>query len=323
MVVGSVILLGIAVVFFGTVWLKGARLGEEKMEVQARFLEIGQLLEGSNVKLRGVGIGRVEAIDLERGGGGVIVTMTIDREVPLPPDPVVLLSPESLFGDWQAEIYPRNRWPQYDYAEAPDPQVLPGYSLPDISRLTAVADRIAENLAVLTERVEEAFTEETALNIQRAIENIEDVSAQLTGLVTRQSGSLDNLTASLEQTSGTINETAVAIRDLVRQVEGATAGGEIGEIIGNVSSATAQLDSLSVELLAMSSELRSTTVSADSAFGSLNRIMASVEAGEGTLGMLVQDTALYAELVESNLALQALVADIMRNPRRYINLQVF
>src|SRR5690606_21550348 len=99
--------------------------------------------------------------------------MRIDADVVLPPDPVVLLSPKSMFGDWQAEIHPRMQFMRYDFAEPRDPNVLPGYALPDMSRLTAVADRIAENLAVVTERVEIAFTEETAMNVRRAIENIE------------------------------------------------------------------------------------------------------------------------------------------------------
>lgn len=321
--VGSVILLGIALVLFGTLWLKGTRLGQSEMELSARFLEVGQLLEGSSVKLRGVPIGRVDAVELEPGGGGVIVTMKILEEVPLPADPVVILSPESFFGDWQAEIYPRSRFPHYQYAEAADPSVLPGYSLPDISRLTAVADRIAENLAGLTERVDLAFTEETALNIRRAIENIEDVSSQLTGLVTRQSAAAENLAGSLEETSATVNETVLAIRQLVRQVEQATAGGELGQIVQNVASATAELDTLGTVLLGMSGELRSTTASADTVFNSLNSILSSIDAGEGTVGRLVQDTALYRELLETNEAMQALLTDVRRNPRKYFNFQVF
>ena len=321
--VGGVILLAIAVVFFGTLWLKGTRWGQEKMEVEARFLEVGQLLEGNAVKLRGVPIGRVESIGLEQGGGGVIVTMSITRTVPLPADPVVILSPESMFGDWQAEIFPRSRFPQYQYAEAANPEILPGYSLPDISRLTAVADRIAENLAVLTERVELAFTEETAHNIRRAIENIEDVSGQLTGLVTRQSAVAEDLGSSLEETSRTVNETVLAIRALVRQVEQATAQGELEAIVRNVASATAELDSLGSTLLAMSGELRTTTASADSVFGSLNTILGQVQSGEGTLGRLVQDTALYSELVQTNAAVQSLLEDVRRNPRKYFNFALF
>ena len=87
--VGAVILGGIMLLFFGTLWLKGARLGEDETTITARFLEIGQLLEGNDVKLRGVSIGRVERIELEPGGGGVLVSMRIDSEVPLPADPMI------------------------------------------------------------------------------------------------------------------------------------------------------------------------------------------------------------------------------------------
>lgn len=321
--VGLVILIGIAIVFFGTLWLKGTRLGEREMTIRARFLEIGQLLDGNGVKLRGVAIGRVDKIELEPGGGGVIVTMRIAQEVPLPADPIVLLSPESMFGDWQAEIHPRSRFPQYAYAEAADPQVLPGYSLPDISRLTAVADQIAENLAVLTDRVELAFTEETALNIRRAIENIEEVSGQLTGLVGSQEAAVSEVAHNLETTSQTVNETVGAIRELVRQIEDAVSEGELRAIVQNVVRATSELDTLGNTLLDMSRDLDRTASSADTAFTRMNRILAGVQRGEGTVGRLVQDTALYAELVETNELLQALVEDVRANPRKYINLEIF
>src|SRR5690606_29526591 len=184
--VGAVVILGIALILGGVIWLKDAGFGREEIRIQARFREVGQLLDGNAVKLRGVKVGSVDRIELEPTGAAVIVTMRVRDDVRLPEDPVVLLSPESMFGDWQAEIYPRRSFPQYEYAEAPDPSVLPGYALPDISRLTAVADQIAQNMAVLSERFELAFTDETAANIRLAIENIQQVSGELTGLVSGQ-----------------------------------------------------------------------------------------------------------------------------------------
>ena len=74
---------------------------------------------------------------------------------------MVLLAPESMFGDWQAEIVSRSAFPRYAFYEVGESGVLAGYALPDLSRLTAAADEIAENLTVLTDRVELAFTEET------------------------------------------------------------------------------------------------------------------------------------------------------------------
>lgn len=321
--VGSVILLGVALILGGTLWLAGARLGSEEIELRARFRDVGQLTRGNPVKLRGVPIGEVEAIELEPSGEGVIVTMRVRRDAPLPADPVVLLAHESLLGDWQAEIAPRSRYPRYAYAESPDPGVLPGFSLPDISQLTAVADEIAGTLATLMDRVELAFTEETAHNVREAIENIQAVSAQLTGLVDSQRRAVDDVAATLGEAMETLNEAAASMQRAFALVEDAIADGELETIVDNVERTSTRLDSLSAALLATGTDFQTTMALADSTLRSLGRIAAALEAGEGSLGLLLQDSALYAELVRTNALVQALLADFMENPRKYIKLELF
>jgi phospholipid/cholesterol/gamma-HCH transport system substrate-binding protein len=319
-VVGGVIVLAVLLVFFGTMWLRGAALGRDQIVVHARFREVGQVMEGNSVKLRGVPIGRVVDIRLEPGGRGVLVGLRIDRDAELPADAVVLLSPESLFGDWQAEIHPRSRFPDYTYAESTDPELLPGYSLPDLSQLTAVADRIAANMAVLSDRVELAFTEETALNVRSVIENIQTVSEQLTGLVDRQMQVIDDVAANLETTTTTFGEAAEAARRVFTEVDRALAGGDLVDIVDNVHRAATQLDTLTGALLRVSADLASAATTADSTFRSLNAIAGGLQRGEGTMGRLFQDTTLYLDLVRTNEQLRTLIADIQANPRRYIRL---
>jgi hypothetical protein len=41
------------------------------------------------------------------------------------------------------------------------------------------------------------------------------------------------------------------------------------------------------------------------------------------LGMLLQDTTLYGNLVLTNKLVQDLLLDFQRNPRKYINLNIF
>ncbi|MEX1182903.1 MAG: MlaD family protein [Gemmatimonadota bacterium] len=322
-VVGLVLISGILLLVFGTIWMKGMRLGEEEAELRARFSEVGQLLTGSSVKFRGVPIGRVEDIQLEQSGGAVIVTMRVDASVRLPAESVVLLAPESMFGDWQAEIAARASFPDYAYTESLDPQVLPGYSLPDMSRLTAVADQIATNLATISDRVELAFTEETALNISEAIENIQGVSAQLSSLVGRQAVALEGVAEDLERTSEAAGQAALTMQRAFAEVENAIAGGKLTTIVENVERTSASTDSLVQILVATSRELRRTAGSADSTFRHVSNIAAAVERGEGSIGRLLQDTMLYTSLVETNAEVQALLSDIRLNPRRYINLTIF
>ncbi|HEX6938958.1 MAG TPA: MlaD family protein [Longimicrobiales bacterium] len=322
-IVGAVILAGLVVIFAGTLWLKDVGFGREEITLRARFREVGQILVGNTVKLRGVPIGRVEDIAFEPGGAGVIVSMRIDRNAPLPEDPVVLLSPESMFGDWQAEIFPRSRFPRYAYAESPDPGVLPGYALPDISRLTAVADEIASNLATLTDRVETAFTEETAASIRMAIENIQEVSERLTALVGTQQQAIEEVARNLSETSAALGEAAIAVQHTMAQVDSAVAHGEVADIVDNIARATARFDSLTVELLRTSGEFRAVAMRADSTMGAMGAVARRLEAGEGSLGMLLQDTVLYTQLVRTNALLQALLMDFQANPGKYIKLELF
>lgn len=321
--VGLVVIAGILLVVFGTIWMRGLRLGHEEVTVMARFHEVGQLLTGSSVKFRGVPIGRVENIALEPGGAAVIVTMSVSGDVQLPDDRVVVVAPESLFGDWQAEIVSRAQFPHYAYAGTRDPAVLPGYALPDMSRLTAVADQIASNLATISERFEIAFTEETAHNIREAIENIQEVSAQLTSLVGSQQEAIEEVARNLEQTSEAAGQAALTMQRAFEEVETAIGGGRLTGILQNVESATARTDTLAALLAAASQDLRVTAARADTTFAHISGIASAMERGEGTLGMLLRDTALYYNLVEMNVEVQALLRDLRENPRRYINLRIF
>jgi phospholipid/cholesterol/gamma-HCH transport system substrate-binding protein len=322
-VVGLVVIAGILLVVFGTIWMRGLSLGREDVEVQARFREVGQLLPGGSVKYRGVPIGRVERIALEEGGGAVLVSMTVDGNVRLPTEPVVILAPESMFGDWQAEIASRSQFRHYDYAETLTPNVLPGYALPDMSRLTAVADQIANNLATISDRFEIAFTEETATNVREAIENIQLVSEQLTGLVGSQQAAIEEVARNLEQTSEAAGQAALTMQRAFAEVEQAIAGGRLTGIMENVERTSARTDSLVALLVLASQDLRNTAALADTTFSQVSGIASAVQRGEGTLGRLLADTALYYSLVETNVEVQALLSDIRRNPRRYINLTIF
>jgi len=321
--VGVVIILGLVLIVGGTIWLRGHGLGGGQRQVQARFREVGQLQTGNSVKLRGVPVGRVEEISLEQRGVGVIVKMSIDENVQLPDDPVVILSPESLFGDWQAEIFPRTRFPLYNYAESSDPAVLPGYSLPDVSRMTAVAERIAENIAVITDRVDIAFTEQTALNIRQAVENIQSVTGQLTGLLKAQERTVQGVADQLEATSRTLSSAAETAQRTFAQVESAISQGELASIVDNIDHVTAEMERLSGNLVDVSGQLGSAVASADTTFRSLQVVTNRIQNGQGTLGMLLQDTTLYGNLVLTNKLVQDLLLDFQRNPRKYINLNIF
>jgi phospholipid/cholesterol/gamma-HCH transport system substrate-binding protein len=321
--VGLAILVALALVIFGTLWLKGGGFGREERELRAQFTEVGQVIDGSRVKLRGVEIGRVSGIDFHPSGGFVVVSMRIDPDVPLPSNPVVVASPESFFGDWQVEIADRARWPQSEFTIPVEQDLLPAYALPDVGQLAGVADRIAENMAVLSDRVELAFTEETAIRVREAINNLQQVTQGLTDLVQRQQGTVDELAADLSQMTETLGQTVNAVNRVATEIETALAGGRTQAIVDNVANATERMDSLTAALVSVSGDFGRTMASADTTLAALAGVLTAVNEGEGTAGLLLRDTALYGRIVRSTELLELLLDDIRRNPRRYINLEIF
>ncbi len=321
--VGLAILAATALAVFGTLWLKGGGFGREDREVRGQFREVGQVIDGCRVKLRGVEIGRVDAIEFDPSGDYVVVSMLVDPDVPLPASPVVVASPESFFGDWQVEITERSRYPQSEFTVPTAQGVLPAYALPDVGQLAGVADRIAENMAVLSDRVELAFTEETALRVREAIENLQQVTQGLTDLVERQQGTVDELAADLSEMSETLGETVNAVNRVAVELEAALAGGQTQAIVDNVANATERMDSLTAALVAVSGDFGRTMASADTALAAISNLLTAVNEGQGTIGLLLHDTALYGRVVRSTELLELLLDDVRRNPRRYINLEVF
>jgi len=321
--VGLVIVAGVVAAVLGTLWLQDASFGRGTLEIEAEFREVGQLMRGNSVKLRGVTIGQVQEISVEPDGGSVRVRMRIREEVVLPTDRAVVLAPESMFGDWQAEIVSTEFYPQYDFFFPQEPGVMGGYALPDFSRLTAAADQISANLGVLTDRVEEAFTEETAQNLSQAIDNIQEVSERLRQLVEAQAGAVSDLASEFETSAMELGQAAHAAHLVFERAEELLGAPTADSLLLDARATLANLKVLSGELSSATQGAQGMIVRVDSTFARLDRMTAQVEAGEGALGLLMRDTTLVTQAQGVLGELTALLKDLQENPQRYVRLSIF
>src|SRR2546425_10065513 len=87
--VGVVVIAALAVVVTGALWLSGAHLGRAEAVYTARFRTVGGLGVGDPVVLRGVRVGRVEAIRLA-SGNWVEADLKIYAGAQPPPRPAVI-----------------------------------------------------------------------------------------------------------------------------------------------------------------------------------------------------------------------------------------
>ena len=327
---GSVVLLGIVTAVFGTYWLQGRRFGSTETEVHVLMRDVGQLSVGNTVTFRGVSIGRVGDITVEDNGVAVRIQLLLDGDWILDDDAVVVLAPASMFGDWQAEIVTRSRFPQYDYSEVPSDaqlaegvRVLGGYVLPDLSRLTAVADEVAQNVASLTDRFDRAFGQETADQITQAITNMEEFTATLRRLADEQSDQFLGIADDVQNATSEIASVLETARGSLERIDALLASGDLDSILVNTKDITAELRVVSGDISAASQSLSGTLTLADSTFLALNRITTRLESGDGSLGRLISDTLLASRAERLVEELNLLMEDIRANPRKYVRLSIF
>jgi len=325
--VGLVIIGAVAVAVIGTLWLQGTTFGP----VTNAFVlseSVGQLAEGNGVTYRGVRIGQVESISVIGDGSGVEVTLLLREAVPLPPDAAVVFGPESLFGDWQAEIVSRATYPSYPFYPVPErvareTGALAGYALPEISRLTASAEAISSNLESLTDRLELAFNEETAASLSTAIANIQLITEDIRTLVAEQGAVASTITANADSALTELGLAAGAARRSFERIEGVIDEADLEVVMEDLSAIAGDLRHLTGELADSTTGLAPKLARVDSVFVRLDRIAARVESGEGSVGRLLNDSSLAVRAEGVLLQLDSLLADLRENPRRYVRLSIF
>jgi len=303
--VGLFVLLALAT-FLGGVYALGARarLFEARYTIHADFTEVGGLVEGATVRLAGVQIGRVSAVNLPpQPGGKVRVDLTIGRRFSdrIRKNSVARIETQGLLGDRIVEI---------TVGDASAPPVAPGEVLAsrdpaDFGRVIAAGAETAKNVAALADALRE-----TADQINKS-KMIEDAASTVNKLgrvvdqVERGRGWAHTLLYEEPIALRRVNELIATTQTLVERVE--KGQGAAGVLVSPESTASAKrfvaaLDRLSamVEqpdreqglLPALLFDPKYKAVLDDLRVVSHNlRVISDrVAGGKGTLGSLVADS---------------------------------
>jgi phospholipid/cholesterol/gamma-HCH transport system substrate-binding protein len=327
--VGVVVILAFSIIVAGALWLSGTHIGKTEAVYTARFRTLGGLGAGAPVVLRGVRVGRVEAIRLA-AGNWVEADMKIYAGVTLPVKPVVIAASASLFGEWAATLLPLEQLPDDPNVRQAIAEAMtgagskwPGATLPDIGQLTAQASRIATDIAAVANRVQTAFDSEAVVELRRSIRDFGQVADRLVSVTNDQAKMLGAVGTNLQQGSNVLAHAATDLSATLGRVDSATNQGQLATILNN-SAATSQ------DLRLAAQNLREFTEAAQKNRESLVRVLVSADTimsrivnRTGTLGLLVSDSTLYSETTLTMIQLRQLLSDIQANPRRYFSFSVF
>jgi phospholipid/cholesterol/gamma-HCH transport system substrate-binding protein len=327
--VGLAVLAALALVIGGALWLSETDVNQKKASYSARFRTVGGLGVGGPVTLRGVRVGRVEAIRLVENEW-VETDFSIDRSVELPRKPAVISASASLFGEWTANIVPyeplpvdpnlRNALIESDQAGG---ESWPGATLPDIGQLTAQASRIAGDVGDITQRIGQAFDSTALKNLQQSVKDLATISTRLVRFANAQTDRMERVGENVETTSDAFSGVARTFKGAVARLDTATSDNQLADILNNSRSSSTDIRQAAADLRSVMAAARANETSLVHVVQAADSLMSRIQAGNGSLGMLATDSTLYRETTRTVIQFRELLADIQAHPKKYLKISVF
>lgn len=305
------IILFAAVVYVGLAGTPFAR----RAELKAYFDDVSGLAVGSPVEMGGVVVGEVTGIDLpELETGKVPMHVAVEHRAleRLGPSTVAFNASHALVGQRYVGLTPK---------KPGEPSLEPGATL---------KTRTSPELDVLVDQVSQTLAE---------IRGLAEDARKLSQALARASTSIDSKEGTLGRFlhDPALYEEFLAVAKSAREVTDAASGGDgtlatllkdpklAAEVRGGLASlsSTARRVEQGQGILGRLTTEGDATKNIDRTLANLSTVSTRLTEAQGTLGQLINDPALLGRMNELLGEMDRLVADVRRNPRRYLNVEAF
>jgi phospholipid/cholesterol/gamma-HCH transport system substrate-binding protein len=284
--VGVFVLLGITAALFALFLLTDPSTFRGRYRISTVVEEAGGIRRGDPVQMRGVNIGRVMSFTM--APQGVRITLEIEGEWDIPADSRSRLVSGGILGGRTVEIVEgRSREPISGGGE------ISGENVKGILDFPA---ELGQDAQAVLGQIKNLLAQPTLDAIHGSARELQTLLAQLSRLAEDQGTEIAQLTASL-------NRSALGLEDA------AGSGEDFARAVARADSALLTANRTSEVLLRASETLQT--------------ILLRMEAGEGTLGQLSTNPALYETLTATLESIRLLTEDIRENPGRYVKIEIF
>ncbi|MCG9912390.1 MAG: MlaD family protein [Flavobacteriales bacterium] len=308
--IGIVLVLAIAGAVWGFNVLKGSNLFSRSRTFYAKYQNVSGLTVSSPVKVNGFKIGQVTDVRFLPGSttGELLVQFKIDnKDFNFPKDSKARIVSSGLLGGNEIVIVPGK---SSMYAEKGDTlrSELEAGLQQQVNEMIAPLKIKVENLIGSVDTVVTAFKavfdDEGMGNIssgltslRKSIQGIELIISQVNTLLSNERPKISHIFTNVDSISGTIQKS----------------NKDITNIIKNFSAVS---DSLK------NARISSTVNSLNRVMGEVDTMLTRVNRGEGTIGELLTNKALYNKLDSVVIKLNVLVQDITDHPDDYITVNL-
>ena len=292
---GIIVIGGILLFIMGFSYLKSNPIFDNSKVFYAVYEQVGGLQTGTQVTINGFSVGKVNDIKFKDSSGKLLVTFTVSNDFNFSENSIAELYDTGIIGGKGIQIIP-----VFDQS----PSARSGDTIPTRIR-PGITELVQQKLTPLQNKVEDAVSnaDSVLVNFNRVLD--EDTQKNLRESVK----GLNRLIGSLQGTTDNLNEFLTENQ------------GELDSAIGNIHEITVNFTKISDSLA--NAGLSQTVRSMESTLANLDVVLQRLEQGEGTMGKLLQDEALYENLASASHELDLLLQDLRLNPKRYVNVSVF
>lgn len=252
--------------------------GGAKRTLVAEFDSVAGLDDKATVRVAGVRIGRVDGIGLAHHKAHV--RLVIEKDVPLTEGTTARIANMGLLGDKYVVLTPGPA----DAPPLPDGAIVEGTTPPTFDEALAKFSKLGDSLASLTSAGGEG-------NLDRLIENLTAVSAEIRELVETNRLQVDATVSNVERFTGTL---ATELPKL---------SGQVAQVLDRMDRTLAQLEGTVGEsrpdLTATIANMRQLTADAQTSVNNLNEVTGRLARGEGSIGKLLASDEAHDELVST------------------------
>ena len=299
--VGILTIVALTLLIVGFNFLKGKNVFNKEKHLYAVFSDLGSLRKSNEVKMKGLPVGVIyDYTEIDKNLSGIIVTITMKRDVNIPKDSKATIESELLGNTYM------------DVAQGQSTEFLKDGD-------TIVTDRASSFLGDVKAQITPTLT-----SVRGAIDSLKIVLGGLNRLFDKDTkGNLSEIIRNLKQTTGSLNR----LLDAESGALAATlnnANSITGNLKKNNDSITATISSIKRAADKFSNlEVQPTLDTLQATIGELKTVLSKFNTNEGTLGLLMKDRKLYDQLNSLLLGVEILFDDIRVNPKRYTGSVIF
>ena len=289
--VGLVVVVAVAILVVGIIWIKGIKFNQTKYRYSVIFPEVGTLKVGDPVSVSGVDKGKVKKIQLYQGD--VLVTLDLSTDVVLKKDANFTVKNIGLMGERFVAVQTGYSDTLLDLS-----QPVRGHYDSGVSEVMGKMGEMIDQLGRLVANLEGVLgTKWSRESITQIIKNLKEISHDMNALLNRNKGKFD-------QTMDNLSHSSAELKKIIDENKE-----KLQTTVDNFGEASVKLDNVVTVL--------------DTISISLKRLTSKIESGEGTLGQLVNDTTLYEQIKKTAQHVDDLILDIKKNPKKYLKVTVF